>query len=95
MPHPHYTGNPDAELIAVAERIVAAASARESVVTDDDYNEATGQLLDLVDKLAIMTPRTPAGLRAKARAALASAPRNADGWDPLESTCRHASLSIL
>jgi hypothetical protein len=70
-PHPHYSKSPDAKLIELAEQIVADQAAREAIPDDQDLSEATRRLFDLVEKLTQMKPRTPAGLRAKARAAVA------------------------
>src|SRR5713226_7224473 len=69
--HPHYSKSPDAKLIELALRIIADQAAREAIPDDQDMGEATRRLFDLVEKLTPMKPRTPAGLRAKARAAVA------------------------
>lgn len=68
----------DAKLIALAERIIAAAAAREAIPVDRDMDEATARLVALVDGLVEMKPCTPAGWRAKASAVLALGHRYAD-----------------
>lgn len=70
-PHPYYSKGPDAKLIELAEQIVADQAGREAMRDDRDMSEATRRLFDLVEKLTKMKPGTPAGLRAKARAAVA------------------------
>jgi hypothetical protein len=84
MPHPHYSESPDAQLIELAERIIADQAARQAIPDDQDRNmdAATSRLGDLVEELTAMAPRTPAGLRAKARAAAAIAELDADGNFP-------------
>jgi hypothetical protein len=72
----------DAELIRLAEQVVAEEAEHQAFVGDDDWeamNAAGERVFDKVGRLLEMEPRTLLGLQAKARAAWAVGERNPDG----------------
>ena len=86
---------PDQELrkiVATEMRLAATLPIRSCNVLKDDLREATqgAIVVALPGKATAVRQALPSGAEL-----LTLQVRSVPSWDPLESTCRHASLSIL